>query len=137
MNHKSNFNRVLSALLVMVFLIVSQPRATQAEMITTEAFILKQLQTTPRERLSILLQRKEILKKLEEYGVSPIEAQLRLASLSDSEVDQVNKKMEQLPAGADIGEAILGTALFVFVVLLITDLLCLTKVFRFTRCAGT
>ena len=32
------------------------------------------------------------------------------------------------------GEAVLGTLLTLFVILLVTDFLCLTRIFKFTRC---
>jgi hypothetical protein len=41
--------------------------------------------------------------------------------------------MEQLPAGGDGIGAIIGAAVFIFVVLLITDLLGLTHVFTFVN----
>ena len=66
----------------------------------------------------------------------PAEARERLASLSNAEVARLNEKIDQLPAGADGAGEILGIALVVFLILLITDILCLTKVFKFTRCSN-
>jgi uncharacterized small protein (DUF1192 family) len=107
-----------------------------AEMISTETFLAQQAQENPRDRILNLLQQKEVSKKLQEYGLSQKEAQERIAALSDAEIQKLNEKIDQLPAGADAAEALIGTALFVFLVLLITDILCVTKVFKFTRCAN-
>jgi uncharacterized small protein (DUF1192 family) len=121
----------------LIFGVLSWPatNVAKAEMVSTDAFLAQHSSSNPRSRLMNMLDRQEVQKKLQEYGVSPGEARMRLASLSDSEIEKLNTKMNKLPAGADAAEAILGTALVVFIVLLITDILCLTKVFKFTRCA--
>lgn len=133
---KKSLIRSIGTLLICSFLSVPLAQSAQAEMISTETFLSEKSQSSPRDRLLILLQKEEVLSKLQEYGVSPNEARERIASLSDEEVAKLNSKIDQLPAGADAAGAILGTALAVFLILLITDLLCLTKVFKFTRCAG-
>ena len=133
----SNIFRSISALLICSFLSLPVAQTAQAEMVSTEAFLSQQTQSNPRERLMVLLEKEEVLKKLQEYGVSPNEARERLASLSDAEVTKLNQQIDQLPAGADAAGAILGTAFAVFLILLITDILCVTKVFKFTRCAGS
>ena len=66
-------------------------------------------------------------------GVDPEEAQARVASLSDREIGQIAGQIDRLPAGQGVLVALIGAALFVFLVLLITDLLGLTHVFPFVR----
>jgi hypothetical protein len=66
-------------------------------------------------------------------GVDPAEAAQRVAGLSDAEVQQIAGHLDQLPAGQSAVGAILGAALLIFLVLLITDLLGLTDVFPFVR----
>ena len=57
-----------------------------------------------------------------------------VAPLSDEEAAQLARQIDNLPAGADAGIGpIVGAIVLVFLVLLITDLLGLTKVFPFTR----
>ncbi|MBU4177473.1 MAG: PA2779 family protein, partial [Proteobacteria bacterium] len=56
-----------------------------------------------------------------------------VASLSDAELAKISQAMEQMPAGGDAVGAIVGAAVFIFVVLLITDLLGLTHVFSFVN----
>lgn len=136
MKMKSSILHTVSSLLICSFLSLPLAQTAQAEMISTETFLSEQTQTTPRDRVLALLEKEEVLKKLQEYGVSPLEARERVASLSDQEIAKLNAQIDQLPAGADAAGAILGTALAVFIILLITDILCLTKVFKFTRCAG-
>lgn len=128
--------RVISLTVISAILSLPCGQSARAEMVSTESFMSSHQQSTPRERVMMMLQREGVLNQLRKLGVSPVEARERLASLSDSEIEKLNKKIDQLPVGADAAEAVLGTALAVFFVLLITDLLCLTKVFKFTRCAG-
>ena len=125
----------MKILLICSFIIFPGSHSARAEMISTETFLAHQSQNHSRERLMNLLQKEEIIKKFKQYGVSPAEAKERLASLSDAEVEKLNSTIDHLPAGADVGESLLGTAFAVFIILLITDLLCWTKVFKFTRCA--
>jgi hypothetical protein len=127
--------RCLSFTLIFGVLSLPASNPARAEMVSTDAFLAQHSSSNPRDRLMTLLERKEVQKKLQDYGVSPGEARMRLASLSDSEIEKLNAKMSKLPAGADDAESIIGVALFVFLVLLITDILCVTKVFKFTRCA--
>ena len=51
-------------------------------------------------------------------------------ALSDEEVLQLAARLDSLPAG---GDGFIGALVFVFLVLLITDIIGLTKVFPFTR----
>jgi hypothetical protein len=82
-----------------------------------------------RDRLALLLERDEIAAQLKAFGVDPVHAQSRVDKLSDEEVMRLTGQLEQLPAGAGI----VGAALLVFFVLLVTDLLGLTDVFPFVK----
>jgi hypothetical protein len=62
-------------------------------------------------------------------GVSSQAALERVAAMSDSEVAQLAGRIDQAPAGGDV----LGILFTVFIVLLVTDIMGLTKVFPFTR----
>lgn len=87
---------------------------------------------TNRERVQAFLARAEVRAEMEKNGVDPAAASARVSALSDAEVDALAGKLDSLPAGGDFG-GIVGAAVFIFLVLLITDLLGLTKVFSFTR----
>jgi hypothetical protein len=80
------------------------------------------------------IQRQEIRNKIQSLGVDPVEAEARLAALSDAEVSAIVSRLKDDPAGADAGSSIIGAMVTVFIILLVTDLLCFTKVFNFTRC---
>ncbi|MBS0337271.1 MAG: PA2779 family protein [Proteobacteria bacterium] len=87
---------------------------------------------TSRDRVHAFLARADVRAEMERNGVDPQAADARVAALSDAEVDVLAGKLDSLPAGGDFG-GIVGAAVFIFLVLLITDLLGLTKVFSFTR----
>jgi hypothetical protein len=76
------------------------------------------------------LQRADVVAGLRERGVDPAQAQARVDALSDAEVIAVAERIDSLPAGAS---DVLGVLLFIFVLLLITDILGFTKIFPFTR----
>ncbi len=103
---------------------------SHAEMLGTEAAINKYTTTADRGFLMEALRRDEVQSQIVELGVDPVEAEARLAALSDAEVATMLTQMENDSAGADI----VGTMFTVFVILLVTDLLCFTKLFNFTRC---
>ena len=87
---------------------------------------------TPTERDGLLraLERAEVQQQLQAYGVSVDDAKARVAALSDAEAAELAARIDELPAG---GASILGVALVVFLVLLLTDILGYTKVFPFTK----
>jgi hypothetical protein len=82
-----------------------------------------------RAEIRQFLARADVSKQLSGMGVSATEAQSRVAALTDDEVDKIHGKLQDQPAAGDI----IGAVIFVFLVLLITDILGLTKVFPFTR----
>ena len=86
-------------------------------------------QATTSLAAEVLAQRRWIQQQLEANGVSASDAAIRVASLSDNQVMQVKQKIDEMPAGAGVGEVIL----IGFLVLVITDLTGLTDVFPFIR----
>ncbi|MDF1614410.1 PA2779 family protein [Desulfurivibrio dismutans] len=106
--------------------------SAQAGMIGTETVIEARAAEVSRERVAEFLERDDVRRALVRQGVAPLEAQKRVAALSDAEVNQIAQELEQLPAGAGIG-SIIGAAVFVFLVLLVTDILGFTEVFPFVN----
>jgi hypothetical protein len=86
--------------------------------------------TDGRARLSATLARADVVQALQARGVSVEQARERVAALSDAEAAHVADQIDQAPAGA---ADVLGVIVFIFVVLLITDILGFTKIFPFTR----
>ena len=108
----------------------------QAAMVTTGEVIADNASAaTDRDRLNTLMQREDVRQELQRQGIDPDEAAARVAALSDAEVARITAQLDELPAGQSALGIIVGAALVVFIVLLITDILCVTSVFNFTRCA--
>jgi hypothetical protein len=82
-----------------------------------------------RDRLHELLDRDEVRAALARHGVTRAELQARVDALTDAEVAKLAADIDRMPAGGDV----LGLLFTVFVLLLLTDVLGLTKVFPFTR----
>ena len=105
----------------------------QAAMVNT-AEILKQNQhNLARESIYVFLDRSEVRKQLETWGVKPVEAKTRVNSLTDHEIEKIAASIDRLPAGGDGLGAIIGAALIIFLVLLVTDILGYTDVFSFVK----
>jgi hypothetical protein len=82
-----------------------------------------------RARLLATLDRADLAARLAERGVSRDDLKARVGALTDAEASELMAKIDSAPAGADI----LGLIFTVFIILLVTDILGLTKVFPFTR----
>lgn len=77
------------------------------------------------EAVQATLARDNVQQAMVSLGVDPVQAQLRVASLSEAELVQLEGHLEQLPAGG-----ILGLIGAVFVVLLILELTGVIDIFK-------
>ncbi len=87
----------------------------------------------PKARLISVLEREEIAQGLQQMGIDPAEAKRRIAGMTDAEAKLAVGKLDSLPAGGDGVAVVIGAVLFIFIVLLITDILGLTRVFPFVK----
>ena len=105
--------------------------SAQAALIPTEQVAAAQAPVGyGHERLNAALDRADVQAALRQRGVSIDQARARVAALTDEEAAHFAQQIDQAPAGAD---DVIGGIVFIFVLLLITDILGLTKVFPFTR----
>jgi len=111
--------------------IISAP--VHATMINTVEIFKQNQNDLSSKSINTFLDRSEVQQYLVAWGVSPEEAKARIDSLSDQEIENIASRMDQLPAGGDAIGTIVGAALVVFIVLLITDILGLTDVFPFVK----
>lgn len=103
--------------------------AANAALVGTEAVVNAAQAQQDRERVLGTLSRDDVKQQLMARGVDPSQVQARLDSLTDEEISTLAAKMDQLPAGGDG----LGLLVFLFVVLLITDILGFTNIFPFVK----
>jgi hypothetical protein len=117
--------RLIATLLVIC---IALPLPSQAAMLSTDTV----LGAAQRDQVNRLLERADVQARLADFGVKASAVKARVAALSDDEVAQLAQRIDSLPTGAD-GGSLIGALLIVFIVLLITDILGVTKVFPFTR----
>ena len=73
----------------------------QAAMITTEDTLDRDSKADfDRARIKAFVSRKDVIAKLQSYGISSEEALTRVDSLTDQEIALIAGKLDQLPAGA-------------------------------------
>jgi hypothetical protein len=105
--------------------------AARAGMIGTETA----LQAVGREEglaiVTAFLEREDVRQAMARQGVDVLEAQKRVAALSETELHRIAQQIDQLPAGGDGVGTVVGALLLVFLVLLVTDILGLTHVYPF------
>ncbi len=104
-----------------------------AGFIPTGEVLSRQQVEQNRNAILNLLERSDVRNELQAYGLSPAEAAQRVHALSDTEVMQVKGRLDTLPAGEGAVGVVVGAVLFVFIVLLLTDIFGLTDVFPFVK----
>ena len=119
------FNRCMARLLIVCTFALGMPLPVSADIVTTEQIYASE----ERDRVRSFLDRSDVQAQLQRLGVEPGEAQARVDALTDDEAARIAGHLEQLPAGGSV----IGVLFAIFIILLITDILGLTKVFPFTR----
>lgn len=130
MDKLRRLSRPLSHLVVLGLLVVILPApAARAAIVSTDAIIGAEQADQDRARVKALLARDDVKQRLLAAGVNAADVVARVDALSDSEVQALAAQMDELPAGGDA----LGVLVFLFVVLLITDILGFTDIFPFVK----
>src|SRR3989442_8339571 len=122
----ARLRRLIAGLLIVSIAGIGVPLPAHAGIVPTGAA----LASAERDRIASMLERADGRAQLEAYGVGAADVKGRVAALTDEEAVRLAGKLDSLPAG---GDGIIGALVLIFVVLLITDILGLTKVFPFTR----
>ncbi len=122
-------NAMIRLLVLLMVFTCSVSSVSYAGMISTDAVIDQNRQSYDKQELLTLLQSQELKEQLQQQGVTPEMVEQRIASMTPAEIEALNLQLEDAPAGG-----IIGALVTIFVVLVITDLLCATDVFAFVRC---
>lgn len=122
-----HMQRLVAALASASMLAVGLPLPAHAALVGTGQVLPSD--TAARSKIAAWLARDEVRQALSRGGVDVREVQQRVDALTDAEARDFAARIDQLPAGGDV----LGILFAVFVILLVTDILGLTKVFPFTR----
>ena len=105
---------------------VAGPIAPEAALSSSDSSVVE----GQRAQVVSWLQREDVRTQMTRFGVSTDQAVDRVAALSDEEVQRLAGKIDATPVG---GNGVIGAIVFIFLVLLVTDILGLTKIFPFTR----
>lgn len=126
----TTLKKILAHTLITSLVCLGFTQSVQASMIGTEQVVTAAAAQKNRAKVEAAFKRADVQAALMARGINMTDASARVAALSDDEAATVAHQIDTLPAG---GDGILGTLVFIFVLLLITDILGLTKVFPFTR----
>ena len=122
------FLRPFASLLLVLFALVILPLpSAQAAMISSDVALAGN--SAAHVQLKQLLARDDVRTQLVEAGVDLTQVEQRVASLTDTEAQQLATQFEELPAG----QGVLGVLVFVFLVLLFTDIMGYTDIFPFVK----
>jgi len=130
----SLFHRAVALPLAAAMFVAALPMApARAALVATESVVDAATAAADRAKVMAFMQRDEVRREMAALGVAPDEAAARVAGLSDAEVARIAGHLSDMPAGGDGLGTVIGAAVLIFVVLLITDIVGVTKVFPFTR----
>lgn len=122
----------LSLFLIFSFLLLDFTAITaKAGIIGTEAVINTLQGEESLARITAFIDRQEVREAFLKNGIDPAQARIRAASLTDREISEICKTLDQLPVGGDGIGTVIGAAVLIFLVLLLTDILGLTNIFPF------
>ena len=122
--------KILAHTLITSIVFLGFAQSAQASMIGTEQVANAAVAQQNRAKVQAAFARADVQAELQKMGINMGDAGARVAAMTDAEAASVANQIDTLPAG---GDGIIGTLVFIFVVLLITDILGFTKVFPFTR----
>jgi hypothetical protein len=123
MKHLRKRITTISIFLALLMINVSIPhQAATAAMIATDTYVKSLEIQKAKEKIHSFLARKEVLKAFINQGVTPQEAEQRIASLSDAEIVNISEMIDNLPAGGDAIGFVIGVLIIVLLVILIIRL---------------
>lgn len=130
MNIRTRVRKITATLIItgMCNLSLGLPMA-HAGLISTEAALSASQLNADKIKLKELLARAEVREQLTSLGADPAEVDKRVDSLTPKELSALHDRIDKLPAGGDL----VGAVVFIFLVLLITDILGFTDVFTFVK----
>lgn len=120
------FKRCIARVLVVCTIGLGMPSSSMAGIVPTDQVYA----SVRRDQVKDFLDRAEVRAKMQALGVDPDAARARVDALGDDEVATLTGEIDRLPAG---GTDALTVVLVVFIILLITDILGVTKVFPFVK----
>jgi hypothetical protein len=125
---KNSYRKLVTWSVLIVFMLVNFQSAALAGLVDTPLLLQKQ-SVDYRPQIVEYLQREDVKQQLIDMGVDPQSAKQRVARLTTEEAELLHNRIQDMPAGAGPLEILV----FVFLVLLITDILGFTDIFPFVK----
>jgi phage I-like protein len=111
--------RPVFLLMLALALSISLPyQAALAALVDTEEVMDPAKGNDMRARLNQYLAREEVQAALRAQGIDLVEAQARVASLTDAEIAQIASRLDELPAGGVLGFVILVLVIVLLVLVI-------------------
>ncbi len=89
-------------LAIVLLLVSTSYQSATAAMIGTEKILQAGDNQEPRDYLHQLMVREDIKSTLIAHGINPVEAQLRIQSLTDDEIQLIADSLDELSAGSGV-----------------------------------
>ena len=118
----------IAALLIASILGLSTLPALAA-MVNTQDVLVQQQMMLDKEQVKALLDNDTVKEKMVSLGVQAEQVNARIDQMTPSELAQLNDQLQNMPAGADV----LGLAVLIFIVFIITDAIGATDLFPFVH----
>jgi hypothetical protein len=124
----NSYRKLVTWVVLIAFMLVNFQSAALAGLVDTPLLLQKQ-SVDYRPQIVEYLQREDVKQQLMDMGVDPQSAKQRVARLTTEEAELLHNRIQDMPAGAGPLEILV----FVFLVLLITDILGFTDIFPFVK----
>lgn len=118
-------NKFVKASLACTILMLGLGQAT-ADVYSSDQVISHQQFNYDKQQVLSFVGNAQVQQKLIELGVSPADAQQRIANMTQQEINALNSQLNEMPAGG-----IVGVVVTVLVVVAVLDLMGLTDVYPF------
>ena len=126
----STFFKPTSIFLTIVLLLMSTfYQSASAAMIRTETLLEPDRRLQTRDDLQQLLARKDVQEALIAWGINPLEAKARINSFSDTEIEQIAEKINQLPVGGRFANFAIAVVLVIVIAFIIFEYTGVTNIF--------
>jgi hypothetical protein len=115
--------QIIGIFMAVTMLLISTPyQSAIAALIDTEKVLDENQSQEARDYIKQLLAREDVRSALIAQGIDPLEAEARLASLSDAEVIELADQIENLPAGQGALGLVIAVLIIIILVLVIMKL---------------
>jgi hypothetical protein len=122
---KQTFLHAVAVLVIITFASATLVVPAHASLVGTQTVMMESERAETVARVQAALDREAVQSQLVALGVDPADAKARIAALTDAELQRLDGRLAELPAGAGVLEVV-G---IVFVVLLILEIVGVIDIF--------